>query len=43
MIEPLKIERSNQFKRDYKKAKKQGKDLPLFELSFFNLIRDPRI
>lgn len=27
MTEPLQIERSNQFKRDYKKAKKQGRDL----------------
>lgn len=29
MIDGLDITRSNQFKRDYKKAKKQGKDLLL--------------
>ncbi|MEY3182600.1 MAG: hypothetical protein RLZ35_585 [Pseudomonadota bacterium] len=29
MTNYLQIERSNQFKRDYKKAKKQGKDLIL--------------
>lgn len=37
MIEPLKIERSNQFKRDYKKAKKQGKDLLLLHQVIDNL------
>ena len=29
MTDNLQIERSNQFKRDYKKAKKQGKNLAL--------------
>ncbi len=37
MIEPLHIERSNQFKRDYKKAKKQGKNLLLLYQSIDHL------
>ena len=37
MTEPLQIERSNQFKRDYKKAKKQGKNLLLLHQIIDNL------
>jgi mRNA interferase YafQ len=37
MTKPLQIERSNQFKRDYKKAKKQGKDLNLLHNVIENL------